>query len=323
MKLNIKDTQYAIDKLKKIFSNELSKQLNLVRVSAPLFLLHSSGLNDTLNGDKPISFKIHNVSDNLEIIHSLAKWKRYALHKYEFNMYEGIYTDMNAIRAEEIIDSTHSIYVDQWDWELIIKNDDRNINFLKKIVKKIYSCLLKTEVKINKIYPVLKQKLSKKVYFITSKELFDLYPNLSAEQREYNITKKYGSVFIMKIGNKLENGLPHSNRAKDYDDWTLNGDLIIFDSINDNALEISSMGIRVNKERLMKQYNLDENNIRNISEYHKSIIENSLPFTIGGGIGQSRIAMFLLEKNHIGEVQVSVWDDKNIEIAKNKKITLL
>ena len=324
MKLNIKETQYAIEKLKNIFSKSLAQKLNLVRVSAPLFLLHNSGLNDTLNGDQPVSFKVKNINDSIEIVHSLAKWKRYALNKYKFNIYEGIYTDMNAIRKEELIDNNHSFYVDQWDWELIINKDDRNINYLKKIVNKIYSSLLMTEKEINKIYPVLSKKLKNKVYFIDSFELYKLYPIFTSEEREYEIVKKWGSVFIMKIGNKLPNNKPHSKRTKDYDDWDLNGDLIIYDEINDSALELSSMGIRVNKESLIKQYdNLPQNEIANISDYHRSIINNSFPLTIGGGIGQSRIAMFLLEKNHIGEVQVSVWDEQNQKIAKTKKISLL
>ncbi|WP_412031497.1 aspartate--ammonia ligase [Metamycoplasma buccale] len=322
-KLNLKDTQYAIDKLKTIFSIQLAKKLNLTRVSAPLFLKKSSGLNDGLAGEKPVSFLSKDINEELEIVHSLAKWKRDALLKYGFSIHEGIYADMNAIRKEEILDNIHSIYVDQWDWELIINKEERTINYLKKIVRKIYSALKNTEKNINKIYPILKNKLAKNIFFISSNKLYDLYPNESPSKREYLIAKKYKSVFIYQIGNNLPDGIPHSKRAKDYDDWMLNGDIILYDEVNDNALEISSMGIRVNKESLIKQFNLPEDKISAISPYHFKIINNILPLTIGGGIGQSRIAMFLLEKAHIGEVQVSVWDDKNIEKANENNIILL
>ncbi|WP_373435937.1 aspartate--ammonia ligase [Metamycoplasma equirhinis] len=322
-KLTIKETQFAIDKLKTIFSSKLAKELNLVRVSAPLFVQSTSGLNDSLNGDEPVKFKVNNISSDLEIVHSLAKWKRHALKKYNFNTYEGIYTDMNAIRKEETIDQFHSFYVDQWDWELIIKKDDRNVEFLKSIVRKIYNCLIETEKEINQIYPQLNNKLNQDIHFISSEELYNLYPNICAEKREYEAVKKWGSVFIISIGKKLADGKPHSNRAKDYDDWNLNGDLIVYNKITDSTLELSSMGIRVNKEALIKQFNLPEIDILNISPYHQNIISEYLPQTIGGGIGQSRIAMFLLEKEHIGEVQVSVWDNENNNFAAEKKINLL
>ncbi|KDE41911.1 aspartate--ammonia ligase [Metamycoplasma hyosynoviae] len=322
-KLNLKETQYAIDKLKSIFSASLASSLNLVRVSAPLFLEKSSGLNDSLSGEKPVSFKTKTVEDDIEIVHSLAKWKRYALQKYNFSVYEGIYTDMNAIRKEEDLDKYHSLYVDQWDWELIIEKKDRNIDFLKSIVRKIYSALLLTESTINEIYPILKPKLSPDVYFITARDLEAKYPDLSISEREKAITKEKGSTFIIGIGYPLSNNLPHSNRAKDYDDWTLNGDLVVYDEINDSAMELSSMGIRVDRDAILKQYSLTASEVSKISEYHKLVVQETYPFTIGGGIGQSRIAMFLLEKRHIGEVQVSVWDKNNKNFANSEKISIL
>ena len=322
-KLTLKETQLAISKLKTLFSNKLAKKLNLHRVSAPLFVLKKTGLNDTLNGERPVSFTIKDLDGEIEIVHSLAKWKRNALKKYEFSVYEGLYDDMNAIRKEEDLDEFHSLYVDQWDWELIIKESDRNISFLKKIVKKIYNCLLYTEKEINKIYPQLSNKLSKQIFFITAKDLYKKYPTLTPKERENEIVKEKGSVFIIEIGNKLKDGNPHSSRAKDYDDWTLNGDLIVYDKLHNCAMELSSRGIRVNKDAIIKQYGTNENEISLLSKYHKNIIDNALPFTIGGGIGQSRIAMLLLEKQHIGEVQVSVWDDKNYENAKKIGIKFL
>lgn len=323
IKLSLKETQFAIEKLKDIFSNQLRKRLNLTRVSAPLFLSTTSGLNDGLSGEQAVTFRPKNINEDLEIVHSLAKWKRDALSRYNFSLYEGIYTDMNAIRQQEDIDLTHSFYVDQWDWELIISKDDRNISFLKSVVKKIYKCLKNTEKTINRIYSSLKNKLPKNITFISSKELYKTFPTLKPEQRELEIVKKYKAVFIYQIGNKLPDGIPHSRRAKDYDDWNLNGDIVVYDEINDIALELSSMGIRVDNISLERQYNLKKEEIEKISPYHKNIINDKLPLTIGGGIGQSRIAMFLLEKNHIGEVQVSVWDEKTKNKAIDNKIILL
>ncbi|AWX69336.1 aspartate--ammonia ligase [[Mycoplasma] anseris] len=321
-KLSIEQRQIAIDLIKEKFRKYLAKELKLIRVSAPLFVSKQSGLNDGLNGEKPIEFKAKTIYDDLEIVHSLAKWKRQALGKYDIGKNNGIYTDMNAIRKEENLDQTHSLYVDQWDWELKINPEDRNIDYLMNVVSKIYNALRKTEHIIYKKYKIAK-RLSKKIYFIDSEELYNMYPKLEATQREYEIVKKYQTVFIMRIGNLLKDNKPHSNRAKDYDDWTLNGDLIVYDEINDLALELSSMGIRVNKEALINQYNLPEEEIKLISPYHKNIIEQNLPLTIGGGIGQSRIAMYLLHCKHIGEVQVSIWDEKNKKFAKENKIVLL
>lgn len=322
-KLSLKDTQFAIEKLKDLFSHQLHRTLNLVRVSAPLFVKTKSGLNDGLNGEKPVVFFAYEVEDELQIIHSLAKWKRNALKKYEFGLYEGIYTDMNAIRKQEKLDYKHSIYVDQWDWELIIKKEDRNLKYLKHIVKLIYGALKNTEKSINRIYPVLSQKLAKNIYFISSSHLYNLYPNLSPEEREEAICKEYGSVFIYQIGYNLPDGIPHSKRAFDYDDWMLNGDLIVYDSVNKKALEISSMGIRVDKDSLIKQSNKTEEEIKKLSPYHCDLIEGKLPYTIGGGLGQSRIAMFLLEKHHIGEVQASAWDQKTLDESAKENIIIL
>ncbi|TPR53704.1 aspartate--ammonia ligase [Metamycoplasma neophronis] len=322
-KLNLKETQYAIEKLKDYFSHNLRRKLNLVRVSAPLFVRSKSGLNDGLNGEGPVVFKAKGINENLEVVHSLAKWKRDALARYNFDVYEGLYTDMNAIRREEDLDKNHSFYVDQWDWELVIHESDRNLKFLKRIVKKIYSTLKATENRINKIYPNLSKKLPRNIEFINSLDLYNQYPKLTPEQREYEAVKKYGAIFVYGIGYDLPDGKPHSKRAKDYDDWELNGDMVVYDKVNDQALEISSMGIRVNKNSIQKQYNLSAEEISLISPYHKRLINKELPFTIGGGLGQSRIAMFLLEKKHIGEVQVSVWDEKNLDDAFQKEITIL
>ncbi|MGX9363869.1 aspartate--ammonia ligase [Mycoplasma sp. 527] len=321
--LTLKETQFAIEKLKDVFSHKLRKALNLTRVSAPMFLRSSSGLNDGLSGEKPVIFRPKNINEDIEIVHSLAKWKRDALARYNFNVYEGIYTDMNAIRQQENIDKTHSFYVDQWDWELVINKKDRNINFLKKVVKKIYKCLKETEKTINKIYQIFATKLPEKIFFISSNELYNLYPNISPEEREYEIAKEHKAIFIYQIGYLLNDNKPHSKRAKDYDDWMLNGDLIVYDPINDIALELSSMGIRVDGDSLRKQYQLSDYEIAKISPYHKAILENKLPLTIGGGLGQSRIAMFLLEKRHIGEVQVSIWNDETKKTISENGIILL
>ncbi|AWX42940.1 Aspartate--ammonia ligase [Metamycoplasma cloacale] len=321
-KLTIVERQIAIDLIKEKFRHNLAKKLNLVRVSAPLFVTKSSGLNDGLNGEKPISFFNKMIDDELEIVHSLAKWKRNALSRYDIGSYDGIYTDMNAIRKEETLDATHSIYVDQWDWELKIDSSQRNTVFLEKIVNKIYQALYKTSLYIQRKYRI-PNKLVKKIHFIDSLDLYNMFPNLTPEQREYEIVKQYKSVFITKIGYPLPDLKPHSNRSKDYDDWNLNGDLIVYDETNDSALELSSMGIRVDKNALIQQYNKDIDLIKLISKYHKDILEDKLPLTIGGGIGQSRLAMFLLHSKHIGEVQASIWDEETIKKAKKNNTILL
>ncbi|MBU4691178.1 aspartate--ammonia ligase [Mycoplasma zalophi] len=321
--LNINETQYAIAKLKSVFSTSISKKLDLVRVSAPLFLTSISGLNDGLNGEKPVIFEAKDLNHTLEIVHSLAKWKRQALANYNFKMHTGLYCDMNAIRREEKLDFLHSIYVDQWDWELIIAREERNKITLQKIAKDIFECLKTTEKKIRSEYSQLSKKLPKNLFIISSSELQNLYPHLSPEDREYEIVKKHKAVFITEIGYPLADKKPHSLRAKDYDDWTLNGDLIVYHAPNDCALEISSMGIRVDDIAMLNQYKTSKQEIESISEYHKNIINSKLPYTVGGGIGQSRIAMFLLEKQHIGEVQVSIWSDEYRQNLQTKGINLL
>ncbi|WP_029906452.1 aspartate--ammonia ligase [Mycoplasmopsis opalescens] len=322
-KLSIKETQLAIQNLKFYFTKRLNKNLNLVRVSAPLFVTSESKINDGLNGETPVLFLPPALNKQVEIVHSLAKWKRTALKKYNFNLYEGIWTDMNAIRQHEVLDNTHSIYVDQWDWEMIIDKNDRTTAFLEKIVDKIYSSILEVESKIISEFPTLKSKLPKKLFYISTNELEKKYPDLSPEQREDEIVKKHKAVFISEIGFNLKNGKPHSSRAFDYDDWLLNGDLIFYDELNDRNIEISSMGIRVNRESLLNQAKFKNIDPIAFSSYHMQILNNELPLTIGGGIGQSRLCMYILEKKHIGEVQASLWPDEVIESCAKENINIL
>ena len=322
--LNILDTEKAIKLCKDTFERDLAKALSLTRVSAPLFVFPKSGLNDNLNGyERRVEFDINGINDRVEIVQSLAKWKRNALHRYGFKVGEGLYTDMNAIRRDEDLDNIHSAYVDQWDWELIINKEDRSIAFLKKIVRRIYSVIKKNERIISKAYPILHQDLADKVTFIKTQELEDMYPNLTMKEREYEITKKYGSVFIMQIGCKLKSGLPHDGRAADYDDWSLNGDLMIYYKDLDIALEMSSMGIRVDSEAIVKQIKERGELDKMSNQYVLDVINDILPLTIGGGIGQSRMCMLLLRKAHIGEVQASLWSDSDIEELKKFNINLL
>ncbi|WP_326494940.1 aspartate--ammonia ligase [Mycoplasmopsis felis] len=322
-KLNTKQTQKAIQDLKKIFQQNLQKELNLTRATAPLFLEKSTGLNDGLSGEKAVVFSPKDNDVTLEVVHSLAKWKRNALKEYHYEIGEGIYTDMNAIRREEDLDNTHSYYVDQWDWERIISNEDRNYEFLKNIVNKIYDCIKKTKQHLIKEYPQLNDDLASEVFFISAQELEDMYPNYSISQREDLITQEKGTVFIYQIGNKLKSGLVHSNRAFDYDDWNLNGDLIVYSNVLNKAIELSSMGIRVNNDSILKQSQMSYNELISLSPYHKNILLNNLPLTIGGGIGQSRLSMFLLEKSHIGEVQASYWPDSYRDELSSLGIKLL
>lgn len=319
-KISIKDTQFAIEDIKNYFQKLIKKSLKLTRVTAPLFLDAKLEVNDNLTGVEPsVKFHPKHLNKELEIVQSLAKWKRIALKKYEFKKNEGIYTDMNAIRANEVTDYCHSIYVDQWDWELVISKHNYNLNFLYKIVEKFYKCLLKLEKKINSTYLDLTKKLPKKIYFITSKELYDLYPNVSSKERENLIAKEHKAVFISQIGDYIENTSErHDLRAKDYDNWSLNGDLIVYHEQSNKALELMSLGIRVDADSLIKQANLNVNEKENLPLYYQMILNNQLPLTIGGGLGQSRLCMFLLEKEHIGEVQVSVWTD--LETENNKFI---
>ena len=321
-KLDLIETEKAIKYVKDLFEEKLSKKLNLTRVSAPLFVYASSGLNDDLNGtERAVHFEFEN--QKIEIVQSLAKWKRHALSSYNFDMHTGLYTDMNAIRQDETLDDIHSMYVDQWDWEYIINKDERNLKTLKKTVKKIYSCLLNVEKLVNKKYPVFSNKLSKDITFISTDKLLKEFPNLSSKERETAACKKYGSIFLYKIGWPLKNKKPHDNRAADYDDWKLNGDIIVYNPMLEQAFELSSMGIRVDKDSLMSQIKYKHEEFKLSSPYHQDVLNERLPYTIGGGIGQSRLCMFYLEKKHIGEVQASVWDKEYIEKLKAEGINLL
>lgn len=309
--LDLRETQIAIKSLKDYFQRELATTLNLTRVSAPLFVRPETGLNDNLSGnEKAVDFQIRKYGIDVEIVQSLAKWKRYALKKYGFHDYEGIYADMNAIRPDEEFDSIHSVYVDQWDWEKIIKRDDRNEEYLHCIVREIYSVFQKTDDFMVHLYPyVLRKKLPKEIYFITSEELLQKYPTLSPKDRERAIAKEKKAVFLQGIGGKLSNGEPHDLRSPDYDDWLLNGDILFWNPTTEDVIELSSMGIRVDDNRLKIQSKLADTEDRLELIYHQALINHELPFTIGGGIGQSRICMFFLEKKHIAEVQASVWSD--------------
>ncbi len=323
-KLNLIDTEKGIKIIKDSFEKNLAKELNLLRVSGPLFVKKSSGLNDNLNGvEKPVSFTINGVDDDIEVVHSLAKWKRYALNVYDIPIDSGIYTDMNAIRKDEHEDCLHSIYVDQWDWEKHINEQERNVSFLKKTVKKIYKAILATQHVILEKYPELDRVFEKNITFITSKKLLSLYPDLSPKERETEICKKYGTVFVIGIGAKLSNGKPHDLRAPDYDDWKLNGDILVYYPPLNQAVEISSMGIRVNKESLTKQLELTDNLDRLSLPFHQALINDELPLSIGGGIGQSRLCLVMLNKIHIGEVQSSIWNKEEKEKAKKENIKLL
>lgn len=323
-KLTIYQTQLAISYIKRIFEDNLSNNLNLKRVSAPLFVRRSSGLNDDLNGiERPVSFSLKNEEEELVIVHSLAKWKRMALAKYDFHVGEGLYTDMNAIRKDEDLDNIHSIYVDQWDWEKVISESDRCIDYLKNTVRKIVDAIARTSDTLRSIYPKLTYSFSNEVYFITTKELEEMYPTLSPKERENKICSIHNNVFLMQIGKKLPSGEVHDNRAPDYDDWELNGDLLTYNHILNQAFELSSMGIRVNKESLIKQLEISNKLNRIEYPFHKSLLNGELPLTIGGGIGQSRLSMLLLEKAHIGEVQVSVWDEETYNTCSKNNIHLL
>lgn len=322
-KLTLVETEVAIKKVKDFFQKELSKELDLLRVSAPLFVIPESGLNDNLNGtERPVSFDTKN-GEKVEIVHSLAKWKRMALYRYNIDSHKGIYTDMNAIRRDEDTDFIHSYYVDQWDWEKIIEKEDRNEEYLKETVRKIFSVFKRTEDYITGEYPQLSKKLPDEIFFITSQELEDKYPNLTPKNREHAIAKEYGAVFIMKIGGKLASGNKHDGRAPDYDDWNLNGDIIFNYPPLGIGLELSSMGIRVDENSLDEQLKIANCEDRRTTPYHQMVLNKILPYTIGGGIGQSRICLFFLDKLHIGEVQSSIWPQEVHEICKQMNIVLL
>ncbi len=323
--LNLHDTQIAIKTIKDFFQNLLATRLNLTRVSAPLFVDESSGLNDNLNGvERPVTFDIKDQSGKTaEIVHSLAKWKRYALHKYGFSYDEGIYTDMNAIRRDEDTDNIHSIFVDQWDWEKVIDREDRTLDTLKDVVKTVYKCLRMTEKYMAIQYDYIEEILPHDIFFVTTQELADMFPDYTPKEREYYIAKTKGAVCIMQIGDVLENGERHDGRAPDYDDWELNADIIVYYPVLDIALELSSMGIRVDKEALLSQLTKAGCEERASLPYHQAVINEELPYTIGGGIGQSRICMFFLRKAHIGEVQSSLWPNEIVAECERVGITLL
>jgi len=332
--LDIKQTEMAIKYVKDFFQLNFSSELRLRRVTAPLFVLKGMGINDDLNGiERPVTFNIKDMNEaQAEVVHSLAKWKRMMLADYSIEPHYGIYTDMNAIRADEELDNIHSLYVDQWDWEMVINKEDRNIEFLKSVVKRIYSTLIRTEYAVYERFPEIKPQLPKEIHFISSQELLDLYPDKSTKERENLIAKKYGAVFIMGIGDKLSNGEKHDGRAPDYDDWTtenecgfrgLNGDIMVWNPVLEQALELSSMGIRVDKEALLRQLKLTNQESRLEFYYHKRLVDGTLPLSIGGGIGQSRLCMFLLHKAHVGEIQSSIWPEEMRAQCKQAGMPLL
>ncbi|MCI5760149.1 aspartate--ammonia ligase [Bilifractor sp. LCP19S3_H10] len=323
--LDLKETQIAIKKVKDFFQNQLAAELNLQRVSAPLFVDPESGLNDNLNGvERPVSFGIKEQNERkAEIVQSLAKWKRYALGRYGFQPGQGLYTDMNAIRRDEDTDNIHSIYVDQWDWERVITKEERNRETLHRIVKNVYEALHVTEKYVENKFEYVHCILPEQITFVTSQELEDMYPDDSPKDREYKFARIHGAIFIEQIGGRLKSGEKHDGRAPDYDDWSLNGDIIVYYPVTDIALELSSMGIRVDEDSLKLQ--LKEAGCEERAElpFQKAILEKKLPYTIGGGIGQSRICMFFLRKAHIGEVQVSLWPEKDLKYAADHGVTLL
>ena len=323
--LNIRETEVAIKEIKDHLERTLAKSLHLTRVSAPLFVRPESGLNDNLNGvERPVSFGIKELGDEkAEIVHSLAKWKRYALKHYDFHSGEGLYTDMSAIRRDEETDNIHSLYVDQWDWEKIISKEERNMETLEYTVRKVFSALKETESFISRRYNYIEQWLPDDIFFITSQELEDMFPDMTAKEREYRIAKAKGAVFISQIGKVLASGEKHDGRAPDYDDWELNGDIIVYYPVLDIALELSSMGIRVDEGALKKQLRIAKCEERAELPFQKALLNGELPYTVGGGIGQSRTCMYYLRKAHIGEVQSSIWPDEVISLAKENGIQML
>ena len=323
--MNIRETEIAIKSVKDFFERELAKQLNLTRVSAPLFVRPESGLNDNLNGvERPVSFGIKELDDaEMEIVHSLAKWKRLALKRYGFHSGEGLYTDMNAIRRDEDTDNIHSVYVDQWDWERIINKEQRNMHTLQQHASLVYEALKNAEKNVAERYNYVKPILPTELFFITSQELLDMYPDCTPREREYRIAKLKGAVFITQIGDELSNGEKHDGRAPDYDDWALNGDIIVYYPVLDIALELSSMGIRVDEEALASQLKKAGCEERANLPFQKALLDCELPYTVGGGIGQSRICMFMLRKAHIGEVQASVWPEETLKAAEEAGMQIL
>jgi len=322
--LDLYETQSSISFIKKTFEEKLTKALNLKRVSAPLFVLKSTGLNDDLDGKaQAVNFTAPFIDKECVIVHSLAKWKRMALHDYVFYEGNGLYTDMNAIRKDEKIDNLHSIYVDQWDWEKVINRSQRNTEYLYDTVSRIHECILETLDALKAKHPSITTVLQKKLYFFDAQEVLDMYPGLDSKQREHELLKKYKSVFIKGIGHKLSDGMPHDDRAADYDDWDLNGDLLYYNELLDCAFEVSSMGIRVDEDSLLRQLKLKDEEYKLKYKYHQMIVNKELPYTIGGGIGESRLCMLLMNKAHIGEVQSSIWDDETLNYCKEKEVIIL
>lgn len=332
--LNLTQTELGIQRIKDFFQANLSAELRLRRVTAPLFVLKGTGLNDDLNGvERPVTFPIKDMNEQkAEIVHSLAKWKRMILADYNIENGFGIYTDMNAIRSDEELDNIHSLYVDQWDWEIHIGKEDRNIEFLKTVVKRIFYAMRRTEYLVYEMFPEIKPQLPQRIQFIYAEDLYKMYPDLTTKERENAIAKKYGAVFIMGIGGKLSNGEKHDGRAPDYDDWTtptgdghfgLNGDILVWDDVLGHALELSSMGIRVDKEALLRQLEITGQQERKELYFHKRLLDGTLPLSIGGGIGQSRLCMFFLRKAHIGEIQASIWPDEMRKTCAENNIPLI
>ena len=322
--LDLRDTEIAIKLVKDFFETELARALNLTRVSAPIMVTPQSGLNDNLNGvERPVSFDVLETGETAEIVHSLAKWKRQALKTYGFRPGEGLYTDMNAIRRDEVTDNIHSIFVDQWDWERIITPEERNEATLRDIVKKIYLTLRKTEGFVCAHYPHIKPELPDSIAFVSTQELEDRYPDLTPKQREYEAVREHGAVFLMGVGGALRSGKIHDGRAPDYDDWSLNGDILLYDPLLDISLEVSSMGIRVDPEALRRQLAIRGCEERAELPFQKALLNGELPLTIGGGIGQSRMCVYLLRKPHVGEVQASLWPEDVVEACRAANIQLL
>ncbi len=318
------DTQLAIEFIKHGFQKALSRALTLKRVSAPLFVVGSSGLNDNLSGsERPVSFDVPAVKTDAEVVHSLAKWKRLALKRYGFSLHEGLVTDMNAIRRDEELDNIHSVYVDQWDWEKVIAAQDRTLDYLKDTVREIVGAICDVNDALKAQFPALNTEICRDVTFITAQELEDLYPNLSPSDRETALVKEKKTVFVMQIGAPLKSGEVHSKRAPDYDDWTLNGDLLLYNKVLDSALEISSMGIRVDASALDSQLKAANCDYRRELPFHKMLLNDELPLTIGGGIGQSRLCMLLMGRAHIGEVQSGIWDAETVKACEEKGVPLL
>ena len=326
-------TESAIKFVKDTFQRELSGALCLSRATSPMFVEKGKGINDDLNGvERPVSFSVPRINKDMEVVHSLAKWKRMFLADHSFQPHTGIYTDMNALRPDDTVDAIHSVYVDQWDWEMVINSEDRNLKYLKKVVREIYASIKRTEFLLSQQFSMLKPRLPEEITFIHTREAEDMYPNLTPKEREYELAKKHGAIFLIGIGGDLKNGKPHDGRAPDYDDWTtenedgykgLNGDIIVYNPIRDESLELSSMGIRVNKESLLEQLKIRNEEKRVDLYWHQRLLNGEFPLTIGGGIGQSRLCMFLLQKAHLGEVQASVWSDETVNEANKIGVRFL